>query len=228
LHDLQRAKSRAARRARPAPLGALAVAMGGLALARMVNVTGPQDAVLAVLPLLAALGMLSGRRWGAYLFIVAALIMLLGNLLDSLRGSGRLPWLSASETLVVFVTAVYLLQKDSFLPYFSDARRGWRLGVRRALHCPVRVDGLLFVTRDVSAGGLYIRWPDCDRSIGSEVELQLSLSAETLRLAGVIVRVDERGAGVRFVRMERRTAGRLRVALGRVQAAQLAAAPLRA
>lgn len=156
------------------------------------------EIALLLIPLAVGLGLLLVKRWGWWLFLAYACVLILYNLYALIRTPGFYNGLALVNTVVGMVAVFYFLRRDVSAPYMRMHPRGWRLQKRRPIEFEVIVDGIRRRTIDASLAGLYISWEDCYRSPGEEVHLTFVLDGNEYKTRAGLVRVDEEGAGVAF------------------------------
>jgi hypothetical protein len=166
-------------------------------------------------PLLVGAGILSVRAWGWYTFLVYASGLALYNVAVLVQRPDVYNLAANGQTLFTLIAAGYLLQRDIFAPYMNPGRRGWRGQRRLSLAISVVVDGRQLQTRDVSASGCYVSWPDCPLAPGSEVAIAFRLGEGDFQLRGGVVRLDAAGIGIAFRNLDATARRALCVALDR-------------
>lgn len=177
------------------------------------------EIALLLIPLAVGLGLLLVKRWGWWLFLGYAFVLILYNLYALIRTPGLYNSLALVNTVVGMVAVFYFLRKDVSAPYMRMHPRGWRLQKRRPIQFEVIVDGIRRRTIDASMAGLYIAWEDCYRSPGEEVHLTFVVSGTEYKTRAGLVRVDEDGAGVAFRDTSRTFRKNLRRDLAQIETA---------
>ncbi len=157
------------------------------------------ELVLLFLPILVGIGMLMVRNWGWWLFLIFSAGIISYDLYvffswPVVANAGAL-----IQALLLAGAMFYFLRRDIAAPYMKMYPRGWRFQKRRPISVPVLVNGLRMITRDISPGGLYIKWPDVDLAPGSPVALEFKLGETNFKIAGGIASVTPgHGAGIAF------------------------------
>jgi len=159
---------------------------------------------------LAGFGLFTLRRWGWYCFTLWCVGLLGYNIFAMVK----LPLASNIHSLAGAVLGTgllaYILRRDISSPYFGLFPRGFRLQKRLGMAIAVRLPGQTFTTRDISTGGLYLNWKECDLSLGDQVSVQLQFPAENFDCYAGVVRVDpDEGVGLAFRGLGK--AGRLKI-----------------
>lgn len=158
----------------------------------------PVELVLLLTPLAVGVGLLAVKRWGWWLFLGYACVLIAYNLYAVARTPGLYNAIALFNTVVGMAAVFYFVRRDISAPYMRMYPRGWRLQKRRPIEIEVIVDGIRRRTIDASTAGLYVAWPDCYRSPGEEVHLTFAVNGTEYKTRAGLVRVDEEGAGVAF------------------------------
>ncbi|NUN03365.1 MAG: PilZ domain-containing protein [Bryobacteraceae bacterium] len=159
------------------------------------------------------IGILRVRAWGWWLFLLYSVTLIATNLTVVILRSGPANFGSTVQALVLVAVVFYFLHPDVSAPYMKVHPRGWRFEKRRPLEIDLEVSGKNFRTRDFSARGVYIKWPDCPLALGEEVPLSFELRGERFQVIGGVASLTGHGTGIAFRSLDRATQRRIRAAL---------------
>lgn len=158
--------------------------------------------IFAILLLLMAfvvgIGLLSVRRWGWYFFLFYASCLILYNMQVFYLSPKLENFIFLFNSLVGVFAVFYFSKKDISAPYFKMYPRGWRLQMRKPIVVEVEIDNAKFKTTDLSLGGFYILWSDCNYEINQEISFKIFIEDKVHSLKAGIVRLDENGVGIAF------------------------------
>ncbi len=156
------------------------------------------ELILLFAPIVVGIGLLSVKRWGWWLFLGYAAVLIVHNIFALVRAPGYYNAGALVETLLGVAAVIYFARRDVSAPYMRMYPRGWRLQKRKPIVMEVIVDGIRRQTRDAGEMGMYVEWEDCYREPGEEVHLTFTLNGMEYKCRAGIVRVDEDGAGIAF------------------------------
>ncbi|HMU84024.1 MAG TPA: PilZ domain-containing protein [Leptospiraceae bacterium] len=160
------------------------------------------EIILTVFPFVIGIGLLMVKRWGWWLFLSYAAILIVYDLFTIVRSPGAYNGLALAQSVLGIAAVIYFVRKDVSAPYMKMYPRGWRLQKRRPIQFEVIVDGIRRKTADASESGLFVLWDECYREPGEEVQVTFTLQGNQYTCRAGIVRVDENGAGVAFRRVD--------------------------
>lgn len=156
------------------------------------------EIILMIAPIAIGIGLLRVQKWGWQLLMLYAFLLTAHNMHRFIKRPVGRNTDALINSVIGLATAFYFLRRDISAPYMRMYPRGWRLQNRKPIQMIIRINGLSYLTRDVSLGGVYVSWSDCPLNINEQVVLEIPVSGETFTLSGGIVRIDEDGAGVAF------------------------------
>jgi len=195
----------------------------GVAAGRVIAGYGPLVAAWLITAPIAGVCLYLLNRISWYVFLVHALIILVGSVLTLglrlLGDASAIPRLSRTVFLLGNVMRIgfvgYVLQKDFRAPYFQILHRSFRWKRRLAVRVPITLDGGEWMTEDLSVGGCFVACPAPPRAAGDRVHVRLDCGGRPLRCAGQVMRSSADGLGVRFIGLSYRERHALRLALAR-------------
>jgi len=178
-------------------------------------ISNPERVWLAT-TLIVGIGLAGIRRWGWWLFLVSSIGFVVYNAvmfcvypIGPNRGA-------VLHTLAVLCALGYFLRRDIFPPYLARYRRGWRLLKRYPIQAKARVNDAEYTTTNISLGGFYALWPDCNLKPNSDVKIVLDLEGEHFESRGGIAIVNGgKGVGISFRGWSEPDRRRLRKAIRR-------------
>ena len=154
--------------------------------------------ILLFLPFAVGAAILSVRKWGWYFFISYAISLIIFNVAILIKHPSGYNIFANIQTLFLFSAIIYFMQKNISAPYMDAIPRGWRMQNRKLIEIPISINGQTFTTKDIGDGGLFVKWPDCDKEINEEFTVSFNISNESFNEKGAIVRKNDEGAGVAF------------------------------
>ncbi len=101
--------------------------------------------------------------------------------------------------LALLAIVAFILQRDFRSPYFQVLNRSWRERKRIPIHHPMDVDGQSFMADDLSPLGCFVREPASQHAAGDKVAVGFASDTLTIACTGEIMRVTQKGIGIRFV-----------------------------
>ena len=158
----------------------------------------PMEIALLLIPIAVGIGLLAVKRWGWWLFLGYAALLIAYTVYAEIRTPGLYNTIALINTVLGMTAVFYFVRRDVSAPYMRMHPRGWRLQKRSPIEIEVIIDGIRRRTLDASPAGLYVAWQDCYRSPGEEVHLTFSVNGTEYKTRAGLVRVDEGGAGVAF------------------------------
>lgn len=166
--------------------------------ARVLGAFGWVGGALLAGSFLVGIGLLAVRRWGWWLFLAYAPLLVAFDLYHLVRRPTAFNTGALAQTAFAFAAMAYFLRRDVHAPYLSATPRGWRARRRYPLAIAIEVDGAALRTRDFGARGCYVEWPGTPLTPGAEVRVRFSLGAGAFELVARVARVDAGGAGLAF------------------------------
>ena len=158
----------------------------------------PVELILLFTPILVGIGLLAVKRWGWWLFLAYAVVLIVHNIYALARSPGYYNAGALIQTILGVAAVLYFVRRDISAPYMRMYPRGWRIQKRKPVEFDLMVHRTPRSTRDVSDSGLYVAWEDCYREPGEEVHLAFFLDGAEYKCRAGVVRVDEDGAGIAY------------------------------
>jgi len=121
--------------------------------------------------------------------------------LRTVPGTHNILLLAGNIALVAIVA--YIIQKDFRAPYFQILNRTWRERTRIPVYHAVAIDGESRIMSDLSDGGCFVSWPGALGAPGSRVMLSFQSNTLNIECAGEVMRVTDKGIGIRFLHLPR-------------------------
>ena len=155
--------------------------------------------ILLISSILSGLGLLFIKRWGWWLFILSSFTFISYNsygFISIPHSASKGPLI---QTLIITFALCYFLQKDIFTPYMKLYKRGWRFLKRYPIVTNVNINDKIYKTENISMGGIFVKWTDCNLKLNSEVTVYFELSKESFKAkAGIATIVPGKGVGIAF------------------------------
>ncbi|MBP7280116.1 MAG: PilZ domain-containing protein [Leptospiraceae bacterium] len=170
--------------------------------------------ILLVSSILSGLGLLFIKRWGWWLFILSSFTFISYNSYGFITIPNSASKGPLIQTLIITAALCYFLQKDIFTPYMKLYKRGWRFLKRYPIVTNVNINDKIYKTENISMGGIFVKWTDCNLKLNSEVTVYFELSKESFKAkAGIATIVPGKGVGIAFREIDNFFKERLKKAL---------------
>ncbi|MBK8394733.1 MAG: PilZ domain-containing protein [Leptospiraceae bacterium] len=170
--------------------------------------------ILLISSILSGLGLLFIKRWGWWLFIFSSFIFISYNSYGFItipHSASKGPLI---QTIIITFGLFYFLQKDIFTPYMKLYKRGWRFLKRYPIVTDIKINDTIYKTENISLGGVFVKWTDCNLKPNSELAIYFEVSEESFKTkAGIATIVPKQGVGIAFRNVDKHFKERLRKAL---------------
>ena len=154
--------------------------------------------VLAAVTPIIGVGLLMVKKWAWRAFLLYACLLLAHNAVALALSITDYNLGVLLQSSVGLAGMIYFTRADISAPFMKSYPRGWRLQKRNPREISVRVDDVATTTRDCSARGVFVNWPECPYEVGRAVTIAFEWHGRDVRLDAVVVRLDENGAGIAF------------------------------
>jgi hypothetical protein len=170
--------------------------------------------ILLISALLSGLGLLFVKRWGWWLFVLSSFTFISYNSYMFLTIPNSATKGPLIQTLLIVAALSYFLRKDIFNPYMKLYKRGWRFLKRYPIYTGININDKIYKTENISLGGAFVKWPDCNLKINTEVTVYFELHKEGfMTKAGIATIVPGYGVGIAFRGVDKFFKERLKRAL---------------
>lgn len=192
-----------------------------LVLRRFVAGYGPLASLWLVTAPLAGIGLYFVHRASWYIFVGHSSLILVDFALKwIIKPRFYYEHIPTLNNVLIFVGNLalvaaigYLINRDFRAPYFQALRRSWRESVRIPMRHEVSFGGEKRQIDDISAGGCFLVGVDAGCALGDQRPVSFALGRLQLQCSGEVMRITDRGCGVRFVGLAGRTRRKLAEAL---------------
>ncbi|MCE9501838.1 MAG: PilZ domain-containing protein [Leptospira sp.] len=150
------------------------------------------------IPFIIGLGILLVKKWGWWLFLIYSVFLIIYNVQTIIFKPVFVNISALAGTLFGIGALLYFIRKDISAPYFKMYPRGWRGQVRNPIEAEIIISDQTFRTKDLSESGFFIFWTDCPFDPKQEVDIQLEIDKEKLKMKVGVVRIDKNGVGMAF------------------------------
>lgn len=174
--------------------------------------------VTMLLAIFSGIGLYYIKRWGWYLFLGFSGYVTVFSVVRLFMVKTGFAVMITSLLVVVLAITIYLISRNTRLPYLSNQFRGWRIRDRIPLAIPVQIQldenpdvSIATKTIDFSELGALVELaPDAyPLTLGQRMQIQFNIGArDPIILSGVVVQVRESApgaflVGLKFVRVRR-------------------------
>jgi hypothetical protein len=147
-------------------------------------------------------GLLRGKKWAWWAFLVYAAILIIHESVGLLLEPGALRLSGLGLLVAGLVAVIYVSRQDLSAPYFKMYPRGWRLQMRKPVVISVQIGDQEFTSTDLSVAGLYAMLPDPEFELNQAVPVRFRIGADAFELTAGVARIDEDGVGFAFRRLK--------------------------
>ena len=102
----------------------------------------PVELILLFTPILVGIGLLAVKRWGWWLFLAYAVVLIVHNIYALARSPGYYNAGALIQTILGVAAVLYFVRRDISAPYMRMYPRGWRIQKRKPVEVEVLVDGV--------------------------------------------------------------------------------------
>lgn len=164
--------------------------------------------------LLSGIGLFMVTRWGWWVFIFSGFLFIIHNLYWFLKVPATFTPGPVIQTTFIILSLLYFVKVDVFTPYMMINRRGWRRLKRYSVGIYVKINNEIHLLQNLSIGGFYVLWPDCNLTLNQEISVYFKLEGKEFSCrAGVASIVPNHGAGIAFRGTDRTFRSNLRSAI---------------
>ncbi|MCE9501511.1 MAG: PilZ domain-containing protein [Leptospira sp.] len=165
-------------------------------LFQFIRLTGVTASFLTFFPVIVGIGLLNIKKWGFWLFLFYAPILIFYNLYTIIKSPIAFNVVALLQAVIGTYAVYYFTRKDISAPYMKMYPRGWRMQKRNPVALDALLNGEKVKTIDISSAGMYVEPALSEVSVNEEVDIQIEIGGQSIHLKAGVVRIDPGGLGL--------------------------------
>ncbi len=177
----------------------------------------PLHILFIVFPVFIGAGLLLVRRWGLYMLVAYSGILILYNAVILFLNPVEHNTVSLIQTGLVSALLFFLVHRDLSASFMNLFEHDWLFRKRHPAKISIRINGSVIKTKVLDNRGFFISPADgfkTGQNLDVTADKETEGAADRHALRGVVVRIDDEGAGVALRLLQRNKRRKIQMLMG--------------